>query len=122
MKDEKYHVYYPAPANHSFILGFDNFRSNWPRIQNRHALSSEIRATAHFDRFAFILHISYFIIFFLSYHPKLLTIDPITRAQPSTRMNSRILKGSEIMTGGSIIIPMDMSTEATTMSTTRNGI
>ena len=44
------------------------------------------------------------------------------RPQPSTRTNSRILNGSEIITGGSIIMPIDISAEATTRSITRNGM
>ncbi len=44
------------------------------------------------------------------------------RPQPSTRIKSRILKGSEIITGGSIIMPIDISAAATTRSITRNGI
>ena len=40
---------------------------------------------------------------------------------PSTSTNSRILNGSEIITGGSIIMPIDMSAAETTMSITRNG-
>jgi hypothetical protein len=34
---------------------------------------------------------------------------------------SRILNGVEIVVGGSIIIPIDISVEATTMSMTMNG-
>ena len=40
-----------------------------------------------------------------------LTSERVTRFQPSTRTNSRILNGSEMKTGGSIIMPMDMSVE-----------
>lgn len=58
----------------------------------------------------------------LLFYPKLFTNDPITRPHPSTSTNSKILKGSEIMTGGSIIIPIDINTEATTMSTTMKGM
>ena len=47
--------------------------------------------------------------------------DWITRCQPSTRTKSRILNGSEMRTGGSIIIPMDMSVAETIMSMIRNG-
>src|SRR5262249_46388542 len=54
-------------------------------------------------------------------HPKLLTRLPTTSSQPSTRTKSRSLNGSEITTGGSIIMPMAMRTLATTMSSTRNG-
>ncbi len=42
--------------------------------------------------------------------------------QPSTRTNSRILNGSEIITGGSIIMPIDISAAETTRSMTRNGM
>ena len=41
---------------------------------------------------------------------------------PSTRTKSRILKGSEIITGGSIIMPMDMSAAETTRSMMRKGM
>ena len=44
------------------------------------------------------------------------------RPQPSTRTNSRILNGREIITGGSIIMPIDISAAETTMSITRNGM
>ena len=36
-------------------------------------------------------------------------------------MKSKILNGKEIKTGGSISIPMDIRTEATTISMIRNG-
>ena len=45
----------------------------------------------------------------------------MTRFQPSTRMNSRILNGSEMKTGGSIIMPIDINVEETTRSMIRNG-
>ncbi len=41
--------------------------------------------------------------------------------QPSTMTKSRSLKGSEMSAGGGIIMPIDMSTELTTTSMTRNG-
>ena len=53
---------------------------------------------------------------------KLFIIDPTTRYHPSTSTNSIILNGSDIMMGGSIIMPMDISTDAITMSSTRNGM
>ena len=53
---------------------------------------------------------------------KLLTMVSATRFHPPTEINSRILKGSDIMTGGSIIIPIDIRVLATTMSITKNGI
>lgn len=49
------------------------------------------------------------------------TSCPITRFHPSARINSRILNGMEIVVGGSIIIPIDISTEDTTISITING-
>ena len=49
------------------------------------------------------------------------TSDRVTRFQPSTRTNSRILNGSEMKTGGSMIMPMLISVELTTRSITRNG-
>jgi hypothetical protein len=48
--------------------------------------------------------------------------DPIRRLHPSTSTNNSSLKGSEIITGGSIIIPIDSRTQATTISIIRNGI
>ena len=47
--------------------------------------------------------------------------DPTTRFQPSTKTNSRILNGAEIMTGGNWTMPTDRVTEATTRSMTRKG-
>src|SRR3546814_13602727 len=41
--------------------------------------------------------------------------------QPSTSTKKISLKGSEIITGGSIIMPIDMRIEATTMSMMRKG-
>src|SRR4051794_28072188 len=52
---------------------------------------------------------------------KLWTRDPQTRFHPSTRMKRRILNGSEMKTGGSIIIPIDISVDETTRSMIRNG-
>src|SRR5258708_25809812 len=49
-------------------------------------------------------------------------MDRTMMFQPSTMMKSSILKGREMRTGGSIIIPIDIRTEATTMSIMRNGI
>ena len=42
--------------------------------------------------------------------------------QPSTRTNIIILKGREIMEGGSITMPMDIRVLETTMSMMRKGI
>ncbi len=42
--------------------------------------------------------------------------------QPSTNINNSILKGKEIITGGNIIIPIDINVLDTTISITRNGI
>src|SRR5947199_5344815 len=57
----------------------------------------------------------------LAIHPKLATSDPMRRFQPSTSTNSMSLKGREMSTGESIIMPIDMSTLATTMSMIRKG-
>ena len=46
----------------------------------------------------------------------------IIKCQPSTKINSKILIGKEIITGGNIIIPNAIKVEATIMSTTINGI
>ena len=43
------------------------------------------------------------------------------KAQPSTSTNNMILKGSEMISGDSIIMPIYMSTLATTRSMMRNG-
>ena len=42
--------------------------------------------------------------------------------QPSSAMNSRSLKGMEIMAGGSMIMPMDISVEETTTSMSTKGM
>ena len=44
------------------------------------------------------------------------------RSQPSATTNKRILNGIEIVVGGSIIIPIDIRVDATTISMIRNGI
>jgi hypothetical protein len=46
----------------------------------------------------------------------------VKRFHPSTRRNRRILKGIDIITGGSIIIPIDIRVLATTISITKKGI
>jgi hypothetical protein len=43
------------------------------------------------------------------------------RCHPSTITNNISLSGKEITTGGSVIILIDVSTEETTISSTRNG-
>jgi hypothetical protein len=55
------------------------------------------------------------------YPPKLRTRLPTIMNQPSTRTKKMILKGSAMMIGGSIIIPIDIKTDATTMSMIRKG-
>lgn len=45
----------------------------------------------------------------------------VIKCQPLTKTNSRSLNGSEISTGGSIIIPMLISTVEMTISMMRNG-
>jgi hypothetical protein len=47
--------------------------------------------------------------------------EPATSVQPSTRTKKISLNGSDTTTGGNIIMPIDMSTEATTRSMIRNG-
>ncbi|KFD44037.1 hypothetical protein IU11_06000 [Cellulosimicrobium sp. MM] len=47
--------------------------------------------------------------------------DVVMRPHPSTRTKSSSLNGSEIIVGGSIIMPMLMRAAATTRSMTRNG-
>ena len=46
---------------------------------------------------------------------------PMVRNQPSIITNSSNLKGNEISTGGSIIMPMLIRTEEMTISMTRKG-
>src|SRR2546430_12928594 len=46
----------------------------------------------------------------------------MTRPHPLTRTNSNNLNGSDTVTGGSIIMPIDISDADTTMSITRNGM
>ena len=53
---------------------------------------------------------------------KLAASDPTTSTQPSTSTNSRILNGAEISIGESIIMPIDISTLATTRSMITNGM
>ena len=52
---------------------------------------------------------------------KLTMIERISKCQPSIITNSKILNGKEIMTGGNIIIPIDISVVATIISMTMNG-
>src|SRR5262249_5751240 len=52
---------------------------------------------------------------------KLCTSESATRYQPSTSTKKMSLKGSEMVTGGSIIMPIDMRIEETTRSMMRNG-
>src|SRR6202163_2351139 len=47
--------------------------------------------------------------------------EPATRLQPSTRTKKMSLNGSDTTTGGSIIMPIDISADATTRSMIRNG-
>jgi hypothetical protein len=48
--------------------------------------------------------------------------DLIIRFQPSTITNSNILKGIDIIIGGSIIIPIDIKVLDTTISIIKKGI
>jgi hypothetical protein len=43
------------------------------------------------------------------------------KCHPSTITNNMSLRGNEMTTGGSVIILIDVSTDETTMSSTRNG-
>ena len=54
-------------------------------------------------------------------HINPLTSAPTTRFQPSTSTKIISLRGSEIMMGGTTIMPIDNNVDATTMSMTRNG-
>ncbi len=55
-------------------------------------------------------------------HLKLLISCSVRRPHPFTRTNRISLNGVEIITGGSMIIPIDISVEATTMSMMMNGM
>jgi len=48
--------------------------------------------------------------------------EPITKSQPSTKTKSNILKGKEIIMGGSINIPTDIRILETTTSIIKKGI
>ena len=50
------------------------------------------------------------------------TREPVTSPQPSTSTNKSSLNGMEIIIGDSIIIPIDISTLATTKSMMMKGI
>ena len=56
------------------------------------------------------------------YGKNVLTKLSMIRLHPSARTKSRILKGMEIVVGGSIIIPILISVDATTISITIKGI
>ncbi len=56
------------------------------------------------------------------YITKPFIIEIIIKFQPSAKTNSKILNGIEIVVGGSIIIPIDIKVDATTISITINGI
>ena len=53
--------------------------------------------------------------------PKLFTREPEIRYHPSTKTKNISLKGSETIIGGTIIIPIDINIEATTISIMTNG-
>ncbi len=55
-------------------------------------------------------------------YPKDRTIWSVKSPHPSTKIKSMSLKGMEIITGGSIIIPIDIRALATIISITINGI
>ena len=55
------------------------------------------------------------------YYPKLSTMTPIISCHPSTSTNNKTLNGSDIIAGGSIIIPIAIKVLATTISMTING-
>ena len=54
-------------------------------------------------------------------HLKLNINERTNRCQPSTITNNSTLNGIEIMTGGNIIMPIDINVDATIMSMTMNG-
>src|SRR4029079_5901652 len=55
-------------------------------------------------------------------HWKLRTRELMSRFQPSTSTKIISLNGSEIRTGGSVIMPIEVRIDATTMSRTRKGM
>jgi hypothetical protein len=54
-------------------------------------------------------------------YEKLCASEPITRCQPSTSTKSNIFKGTQTVAGGSMNMPIEVSSVATTMSTTSMG-
>ena len=54
-------------------------------------------------------------------HLKLNISDRTNKCQPSTITNKSILNGIEIITGGNIIMPIDINVDATIISMTMNG-
>ena len=54
-------------------------------------------------------------------HLKLNINDRTNKCQPSTITNNNTLNGIEIITGGNIIMPIDISVDATIISMTMNG-
>ena len=56
------------------------------------------------------------------FYLKLFTKEPAIKYQPSTSVNNINLKGNEIITGGSIIIPIERRTLATTISMIKKGM
>ena len=56
-----------------------------------------------------------------NHQTKLLIKDPTIKYHPSTSTNSSSLKGREIIIGGSIIMPIESNTQATTISRIKNG-
>jgi hypothetical protein len=55
------------------------------------------------------------------YPVKLFTNDPTIKYQPSVSTNIINLNGNDTITGGSIIMPMESSTLATTISIIKKG-
>ena len=52
---------------------------------------------------------------------KLWIKDPQIKYHPSTKTKNTILNGNDIITGGNIIIPIDINMDATTISIMTNG-
>lgn len=87
------------------VLNFHIRNSNENRTESRRRVGRQVRAQRRRHENAWKLSINM----------------PTIRCQPSIITNSSSLNGSEINTGGNIIMPIAMSTLETTMSMIRNG-
>lgn len=98
-----------------------NMLTATPMIRPKPSMGAETKIVISRDFFAISTMYSGVILIPFR-QPKLFTSEPTIRYQPSTSTKSISLNGIEIITGGNIIMPMLISTEAITMSTTRKGM